>query len=65
MEDRFYTIDEVAELLGLSSQTIRKLVKEGRIKAIRLGHAYRIPMESIKDLKNEIFKIPKEYNPWV
>lgn len=47
MEDRFYTIDEVAELLGLSSQTIRKLVKEGRIKAIRLGHAYRIPVESM------------------
>lgn len=65
MEDRFYTIDEVAELLGLSSQTIRKLVKEGRIKAIRLGHAYRIPMESIENLKNEIFKTPKENYPWV
>lgn len=51
MEDKFYSIDEVAEILGLSSQTIRKLVKEGRIKAIRLGHAYRIPMESIQALK--------------
>ena len=65
MEDRFFSVDEVAEILGLSSQTIRKLVKKGRITAIRLGHAYRIPMESIEDLKNEIFKIPKEYNPWV
>lgn len=65
MEDRFFSVDEVAEILGLSSQTIRKLVKKGRIKAIRLGHAYRIPMESIEDLKNEIFKTPKEYNPWV
>lgn len=65
MEDRFFSVDEVAEILGLSSQTIRKLVKKGRIKAIRLGHAYRIPMESIEDLKNEIFKIPKEHNPWV
>ena len=51
VEDKFYSIDEVAEILGLSSQTIRKLVKEGRIKAIRLGHAYRIPMESIQALK--------------
>ncbi len=51
MEDRFYSIDEVAELLGLSSQTIRKLIKNGRIKAIRLGHSYRISMESIQALK--------------
>lgn len=60
MEDRFYTIDEVAELLGLSSQTIRKLVKEGRIKAIRLGHAYRIPMESIQYLKRNIYEAPRD-----
>lgn len=60
MEDRFYTIDEVAELLGLSSQTIRKLVKEGRIKAIRLGHAYRIPMESIQYLKRNIYETPRD-----
>lgn len=60
MEDRFYTIDEVAELLGFSSQTIRKLVKEGRIKAIRLGHAYRIPVESIQYLKRNIYVTPRD-----
>lgn len=60
MEDRFYTIDEVAELLGLSSQTIRKLVKEGRIKAIRLGHAYRIPVASIQYLKRNIYETPRD-----
>lgn len=60
MEDRFYTIDEVAELLGLSSQTIRKLVKEGRIKAIRLGHAYRIQVESIQYLKRNIYETPRD-----
>lgn len=60
MEDRFYSIDEVAEILGLSSQTIRKLVKKGRIKAIRLGHAYRIPVESIQYLKRNIYETPRD-----
>lgn len=60
MEDRFFSVDEVAEILGLSSQTIRKLVKEGRIKAIRLGHAYRIPMESIQYLKRNIYETPRD-----
>lgn len=60
MEDRFYSIDEVADILGLSSQTIRKLVKEGHIKAIRLGHAYRIPMESIQYLTRNIYETPRD-----
>ena len=60
VEDRFYSIDEVAEILGLSSQTIRKLVKKGRIKAIRLGHAYRIPVESIQYLKRNIYETSRD-----
>ena len=60
VEDRFFSVDEVAEILGLSSQTIRKLVKEGRIKAIRLGHAYRIPVESIQYLKRNIYETPRD-----
>lgn len=51
MYDHFYTIDEVAELLSLSSQTIRKLIKTNKLEAIRLGKSYRIPYESIQKLK--------------
>lgn len=56
MYSQFYTIEEVAELLSLSEQTIRKLIKSKRIEAIRLGKSYRIPDESIQKLKTFTLK---------
>ncbi|MBS6686204.1 helix-turn-helix domain-containing protein [Thomasclavelia spiroformis] len=35
----------------LSNQTIRKLIKEGRLHATKLGHVYRIPKTSLIQLK--------------
>lgn len=55
METIFYTIQEVAEILNLSEQTIRKLIHEGRLKAIRLGRTYRIPYESLTALRSNLY----------
>lgn len=46
---RFYTVEETAEILSISIQSVRKLIK---IKTIRCtyGHVYRIPYESLKQL---------------
>lgn len=51
MEMVFYSVQEVAEILGLSEQTIRKLIHEGNLKAIRLGRTYRVPYESLIKLR--------------
>lgn len=48
----FYTVDEVSEILGLSNQTIRKLIRNGQLYAIRLGRVYRIPKSSLAQLKS-------------
>jgi len=37
MEKEYLTINEVAEWLGLDQQTIRRYLKEGKFKSIRLG----------------------------
>lgn len=47
----FYTVDEVSEILALSNQTIRKLIKEGRLHAVKLGRVYRIPRSAFVQLK--------------
>ena len=41
-EIEYSTVEEVSQVL-LSNQTIRKLIKEGRLHATKLGHVYRIP----------------------
>lgn len=51
MEAIFYTVQEVAEILSLSEQTIRKLIHEGKLHAIRLGRAYRVPHEALVRLR--------------
>lgn len=42
MEERFYTIDQVAEILGMHHKTIRKFITEGRLRANKCGKQWRI-----------------------
>ena len=40
--NEFYTVEQVAELLQVHWQTILNYIKNGRLKAIKLGKGYRI-----------------------
>lgn len=51
MDDlRFYTVEETAEILSISIQSVRKLIKNKKLYAVRIGHVYRIPYETLKSL---------------
>jgi excisionase family DNA binding protein len=43
------TPQEAAERLGLSRSTIYELIGEGRIHAVRIGRARRIPVGALAD----------------
>lgn len=38
----FYTVDKVAEMLGLHHKTIRKFITEGKLRASKVGKQWRI-----------------------
>lgn len=42
LEDKFYTIDQIAELLGMHHKTIRKFITEGKLGASKVGKQWRI-----------------------
>lgn len=42
MENQFYTIDKVAEILGMHHKTIRKFITEGKLAASKVGKQWRI-----------------------
>jgi excisionase family DNA binding protein len=44
-----YNLKEVVKLLGLNIQTIRKFIKEGKIKASKIGTHYMVTDEAIKE----------------
>ncbi len=54
---QFYRVDEVAQLIGVTDQTIRNWIREGKIKAQRFGRPHLIPIEEVARLLN---KTPNE-----
>jgi len=44
------TVPEVAELLRLSPRSVRRLIAEGRLPIVRLGHAIRIRPQDVDAL---------------
>ncbi|MFB7232802.1 helix-turn-helix domain-containing protein [Streptomyces fimicarius] len=49
-ERELYSVGEVAELLGLHVRTVRNYVREGRLKAVRIGKQYRISKDDFAAL---------------
>jgi excisionase family DNA binding protein len=47
-ESRMYSLDQVAERLGLHVRTVRAYVRNGRLKAIRIGKQYRVAREELE-----------------
>jgi excisionase family DNA binding protein len=50
MSQELYSIEQVAERLGLHVRTVRHYVREGRLKAVRIGKQYRIAQEALEAL---------------
>lgn len=44
-----YNLKEVVKLLGLNIQTIRRYIKEGKLKASKIGTHYMVTDEAIKE----------------
>ena len=58
---KYYTIGEVADLLGMCASTVKRKVREGKILAVRISPRdhYRIPLgewERLKRISEEGWK---------
>lgn len=50
MEDiKAYTLDEVAKILKVKRQTVGVYVRSGKLKAKKIGKAYRVTPDAIND----------------
>lgn len=55
---KFYTPQEIAEILRVTDKTVRNWIRSGELDAVVVGKSYRIPEESIMKLiqKSEVNK---------
>jgi len=49
VQKQLYTADEVAERLGLHVKTVRRMIRDGRLTAKRIGKEYRITRAALDD----------------
>ena len=49
MDIRFYTPQEVADMLRLRVQTVYEYIRMGKLPAARFGNRYRISEDDIKE----------------
>ena len=50
MAEKMYSVDEVADLLGLHVRTVRGYIRDGRLNAVRIGKQYRIAPADLEAL---------------
>mgnify|MGYP001127051562 CR=1 FL=1 len=64
MQEKLLTPDQVAQILQVHPFTILKFIKQGRLKASKLGRVYRIRESDLENFLNESTNEDKvkEYN---
>ncbi len=48
-ESRFLTVQEVADLMRVSSMTVYRLIKSGEMRAARVGRSFRVREEDVNE----------------
>jgi len=51
---RFLTVQEVADLMRVSSMTVYRMVHSGEIPAIRFGRSFRIPHSAVVNIMGSV-----------
>ena len=57
--EELLTIEEVAKQLKISKATVRRHIKEGRLRAVKIGKVVRISAEEVKGLFHPIGGVEK------
>lgn len=58
MEQKFYTPDEIADLLQMHPKTIRRYIREGKIKATKIGKGWRVSGHDLSVFTEGMTQVP-------
>ncbi len=60
-EPKFYNTTEAAAVLGVNVQTMRRYLRDGKVRAIRLGRDWRISEAAFEELASRSAVAPADY----
>ncbi len=56
-----YTVQELAEILSLHPKTVQRFIREGKIKATKIGREWRVQKEDLRDFAHaELSTVPAD-----
>jgi excisionase family DNA binding protein len=59
MAEKFYDVPTAAQVLGLKHETMRRWLRSGKVRAVRLGRDWRISERAIDELAHTATNQPK------
>ena len=42
MDDKFYSVEQISQMLGMHAKTIQRYIREGKLRANKIGKAWRV-----------------------
>ena len=42
MNDQFYSVEQISDMLGMHAKTIQRYIREGKLHAVKIGKAWRV-----------------------
>ncbi len=42
MKETYYTVEQIAELLHMHSKTVQRYIREGKLRAVKIGKGWRV-----------------------
>ncbi len=46
---KYYSAEEIGEQYNIKPATVRKWIREGKLKAVKLGHLWRVSEEQLQE----------------
>lgn len=54
MDEKYYTVKEIAQRFQVSRQAVYDWIKEGKLRAIQIGERVRVPESALNDFVRPI-----------
>ena len=65
LDEKFFTAEQVANILQVHQFTILKFIREGKLKGIKLGRVYRIKESDVEEFLQQRMTIKSKPKPKV
>lgn len=62
-ELRLLSVDQARKILGISHITLKRLIEEGAIKAVKINTRYKLSLSAIKEFTRGVMSAPESSTP--